>query len=406
VRSVFAFIVLALVGVGIGRAQSVAWLPRGSTPSTARSLPSAGDDGLQPGCTYAFYGARANGFAIGRNGGTIWFELLTPSQCQWPVFTDSTFVAVRTFEANDKLTVYIDVAPNPLESPRWAWVYVADQWLPVTQSGTAPIVLPLDVNRDRHLDLLWQHQTDGRLAVWLMNGITQIAATPLTPAQVLDTSWKVVGTGDLDGDGSADVVWQNYADGRVAAWLMTGTVVREASLLSIPDVADLGWRIVTVGDFTGDGRADIIWQNEDRLAAWVMDGLSVLFAAELRVWLPEGRLNVVGNGDFDADGDLDLVMQSATGTGTWIVYMNGLFGDGWWWLTYDYPVEDQAWRIQGAADIDGNGTADLIWRNDNTGELAAWFMWTPGCCVLLRLSAELATPSRVEDLNWRIVGPR
>jgi hypothetical protein len=36
------------------------------------------------------------------------------------------------------------------------------------------------------------------------------------------TSWHIVGTGDFNGDGDADILWQN-TDGQAAIWLMNGT---------------------------------------------------------------------------------------------------------------------------------------------------------------------------------------
>jgi hypothetical protein len=33
-----------------------------------------------------------------------------------------------------------------------------------------------------------------------------------------------------------------------------------------------------------------------------------------------------------------------------------------------------AWRIGGAGDFDGDGDADLIWRNYSTGQNNIWFM--------------------------------
>ena len=60
--------------------------------------------------------------------------------------------------------------------------------------------------------------------------------------------------------------------------------------------------------------------------------------------------------------------------------------------------DDQSpWAIVKTADFDGNGQADLLWRNSNTGENRIWTM--NGTTLL----AEIALPA-VADLNWHIVG--
>jgi hypothetical protein len=48
---------------------------------------------------------------------------------------------------------------------------------------------------------------------------------------------------DLDGDGKADIVWQN-ADGSVAAWLMNGTTMTSGLGILGPGT---GWSINPVG---------------------------------------------------------------------------------------------------------------------------------------------------------------
>ena len=58
-----------------------------------------------------------------------------------------------------------------------------------------------------------------RPAIWLMNGTSFIGGGGLgNPGP----SWHVVGANDFNGDGNADILWQNN-DGTPAIWLMNGT---------------------------------------------------------------------------------------------------------------------------------------------------------------------------------------
>jgi hypothetical protein len=73
-----------------------------------------------------------------------------------------------------------------------------------------------------------------------MNGLV-----PTLQAQILNAGggWSATRVADLDGDGKADIVWQN-TDGRVAAWLMNGTATRSGG-----DIlgSGSGWSVSAVG---------------------------------------------------------------------------------------------------------------------------------------------------------------
>ena len=55
-----------------------------------------------------------------------------------------------------------------------------------------------------------------------MNGMTPWAsAVPYT----IPLAWGIKGVGDFDGDGKADIVWRNDTTGQVAFWLMNGMAI-------------------------------------------------------------------------------------------------------------------------------------------------------------------------------------
>ena len=260
----------------------------------------------------------------------------------------------------------------------------------------------LDIDFDRKLDLIWHHQTDGRLAVWLMDGTTETAGVALSPPAVPDTSWKVVGSADLDGDGYFDLVWQNVADGRVAAWLMNGLTSREGLLLSPGQVADTDWRIRSVGDFSGDGKPDLIWQHETQglVAIWIMNGLHLIDGRLLSSSATDLTWQIVGGGDFNGDGYRDLVWQNRVSgdISIWLMEATNVAGM--------VPVPpgsgpDTNWAIRAVGDVDGDGRPDLIWQHRLNGGLACWLM--DGTTQRTAISL---TPGEVADTNWHIVGPR
>ena len=134
-----------------------------------------------------------------------------PVGCAWSAASADYWIAVDPpFAGASTTSLRITVAANAGRTVRRGTISLAGQIIEITQGPSGL----LDIDFDRKLDLIWHHQTDGRLAVWLMDGTTETAGVALSPPAVPDTSWKVVGSADLDGDGYFDLVWQNVADGR------------------------------------------------------------------------------------------------------------------------------------------------------------------------------------------------
>jgi hypothetical protein len=128
-----------------------------------------------------------------------------------------------------------------------------------------------DANGDGRADLFFQH-TAGSLAVWFMNGNQVIGTRFLSIDRVTDLNWSIAGAGDTNGDGKADLLWQHRTEGWLAVWRLNGHQVTSTQLLSINKMTDPNWKVVGVQDVNGDRKADILWQHAaGDVATWYLD---------------------------------------------------------------------------------------------------------------------------------------
>jgi LmbE family N-acetylglucosaminyl deacetylase len=313
-------------------------------------------------------------------------------------FVNGMSVFVSGQRASD-IVVESTTAMSVLVPSLSAGVYDVAVVNPSNEMAALPSAL---VYGSARLDLLWHHQADGRISTWLMNGLNNRNGGLLDPAQELDTAWKVAGSGDLNGDGQADIVWQNISTGALRAWFMDGRTLSQQVALVPGVVPDTNWRIRSVGDWDGDGMADLVWhhQTDGRIALWLMNGRTqrsgTLFSPSA---VSDVGWQIVGSGDFNRDGRRDLLWRHADGRlAVWL--MNGLTLVSGTALSPS-AVADTNWKVRGVGDINGDGHTDLIWQHRTTGAISAWLM-----NGLRMVAGTPLNPGTVPDTNWEIVGPR
>jgi hypothetical protein len=102
--------------------------------------------------------------------------------------------------------------------------------------------------------------------------------------------------------------------------------------------------------------------------------------------------------DFNSDGHPDLLWHHQVGGDLYTWLMNRTVASGGGYL--DPPrFADTRWQIRGLADIDGNGSDDLLWHHQRTGDLYVWLM--SGTSTT---SGTFLNPSRFADTAWQIRG--
>jgi sRNA-binding regulator protein Hfq len=72
----------------------------------------------------------------------------------------------------------------------------------------------------------------------------------------------------------------------------------------------------------------------------------------------------------NGDGKADILWRNSTTGQVYIWLMNGTT------LTSSGSLGSVSsdWSIAGVGDFDGNGTSDMLWRNSTTGQVYIWFI--------------------------------
>jgi Matrixin len=175
--------------------------------------------------------------------------------------------------------------------------------------------------------------------------------------------------GDFDGDGNTDLLWRNVTNGDVAIWLMNGSTILNTGVVSHPAMT---WRIVTLADLTSQGKTGIVWLNLSTggYAIWYLNGTSLESSSTVN--LPVGGYPVVFFGNVEHLGQTDAVQWSPS-SGS-LVMSRGV-------NSLDFSQTSQTivstdWALVGLADVQGNGSRELVWRSQSTGKVAIWFLTT------------------------------
>jgi hypothetical protein len=230
------------------------------------------------------------------------------------------------------------------------WLMTGAQVSQTTDLGVVPngwsIVGTGDFNGDGYGDILWRN-TNGDTAIWLMTGTaTQMQALSMIDLGPVPSNWNIAGTGDFNGDGYTDILWRDTS-GDTGVWLMTGSAT-QVQMLSWTDfgLVPTSWHIAGTGDFNGDGYTDILWQNTNGdTAIWPMTGTAtqVRMSSAIDFGVVPTGWSIAETGDFNGDGYTDILWRNTNGdTAIWFMNRAGVSSIS------DLGLVPNAWVIQGA----------------------------------------------------------
>jgi VCBS repeat protein/Big-like domain-containing protein/FG-GAP repeat protein len=178
-----------------------------------------------------------------------------------------------------------------------------------------------DFNSDGKLDLAVANDYSGNVSVLLGNGDGTFQAAVSYAAGYGPRSVTV---GDFNGDGKSDLAVANWGGGNVSVLLGNGDGTFQTAVNYPVGTYSIS---VTVGDFNGDGKPDLAVASFQGDSKW--NNLSVLLGNgdgtfQPAVNYPGGLASIsVTVGDFNGDGKADVALANYQGNNVSVLLGNG-----------------------------------------------------------------------------------
>ncbi|MBF0316599.1 MAG: DUF1566 domain-containing protein [Nitrospirae bacterium] len=238
------------------------------------------------------------------------------------------------------------------------------------------IIYKGDFNGDGVSDILWRSSSTNQVAVWFMDTASGKYATTSSYG-IAPASWTIKAIADVSGDGKADIIFQNSTTGELAVWIASSDGMSTTpSAITLSGAAVVlnpsEWNLLGVGDFVGTGKKqDVFWQNTTTgsVAMWHMSGNAITTTAEVVKSMPS-TWQFKGIADFNGNGTDDILWQNPSSGAIQMWIMNGSTIN----TNASVSTLGSEWTYKGAGAFDGGANASILWQNNTTGQVAMWPM--------------------------------
>ena len=259
-----------------------------------------------------------------------------------------------------------------------AFLQLGNTAQPQSPVESAGVQLP-DFDRNGIPDLVFFNRETRAVSVWLLTAGSpvSVSSTPLTQSVAAD--WEPVAVAAaVPGEDKPGIVLQNTKTRQISIWVMGGASGTEMQRsIELPTIPAEGWTVFAGADLDRNGTSDLLLWNaaSQQVSSWLLaDGASGPMIADTPVigsavpgWTPKAAC------DFDGNGRADLILQNneTRQISFW------LFGGASGFERLDTPViqpSAERWAVRGCSNLDRSGAPDIILHNPDSGGLSAWLM--------------------------------
>jgi hypothetical protein len=294
-----------------------------------------------------------------------------------------------------------DITGRALESGQW-WTALSNgsslfnsaQWAVWSTGVTWVDVVTGDFNGDGKMDIAGRALQTGQWWVGLSNGTG--FNTTLWNTWSTGVTWVDVKVGDFTGDGKADIAGRALESGQW--WVNQSTGASFNVHLWTTWSTGATWVDVQVGDFTGDGKADLMGRDKQSGNWWLAQSTGTSFNNSLWTTWSTGVTWVdVNVGDFNGDGKADIAGRAQQSGQWWVSLSTGSTTPTTsLWTTWSPSVN---WVDVKIGDFNGDGSSDIIGRNQSTGQW--WVSYSNGSTAFadMRIFASWSTGGNWVDVQ-------